>query len=58
MKTTETKQPAELLELVNETSIFEWIKNSADALNLQTFVIGGFVRDFLLKRKKKLKTSV
>jgi tRNA nucleotidyltransferase/poly(A) polymerase len=55
MKTTETKQPAELTELLNETSIFEWIKNSADALNLQTFVIGGFVRDFLLKRKKETK---
>ncbi|PIY12568.1 MAG: tRNA nucleotidyltransferase [Flexibacter sp. CG_4_10_14_3_um_filter_32_15] len=55
MKTTEPKQPAELTELLNETSIFEWIKNSADALGLQTFVIGGFVRDFLLKRKKETK---
>ena len=55
MKTTETKQPAELTELLNETSIFEWIKQSADALGLEAYVIGGFVRDYLLKRKKETK---
>ena len=31
--------------------IFEVISKAADELNLETFVIGGFVRDLILKRK-------
>jgi len=30
--------------------IFEFIKEAADKLNIETYVIGGFVRDLLLKR--------
>ncbi len=32
--------------------VFETIKQSAEELNLETYVIGGFVRDFLLKNQK------
>lgn len=35
--------------------IFNTISNAADALELETYVIGGFVRDYLLKRDKELK---
>ncbi len=31
-------------------SIFQTISNAADELNLESYVIGGFVRDFLLQR--------
>ena len=53
MKTKE--QLAELKELLHQTSIFEWIQKSADALGLETYVIGGFVRDFLLERERETK---
>ncbi|WP_291720937.1 CCA tRNA nucleotidyltransferase [Bernardetia sp.] len=53
MKTKE--QPAELKELLHQTSIFKWIQESADALGLETYVIGGFVRDFLLDRERETK---
>ncbi len=33
--------------------IFEYITQAADKLNLDTFVIGGFVRDFFLKRETR-----
>ena len=33
--------------------IFEIISKSAEALNVDTYVIGGFVRDYLLKRSEK-----
>ena len=35
--------------------IFNYITKAATALQLETFVIGGFVRDFLLKRKSGAK---
>jgi poly(A) polymerase len=35
--------------------IFNNISNAADALELETYVIGGFVRDYLLKRNKEVK---
>ncbi|WP_405252446.1 CCA tRNA nucleotidyltransferase [Dokdonia sp. Asnod3-C12] len=35
--------------------IFNTISNAADALELETYVIGGFVRDYLLKRNKEVK---
>ena len=35
--------------------IFDTISKAADALDLETYVIGGFVRDYLLKRDKELK---
>ena len=35
--------------------IFNTISNAADALELETYVIGGFVRDYLLKRNKDVK---
>lgn len=35
--------------------IFDTISQAADALELETYVIGGFVRDYLLKRDKELK---
>lgn len=35
--------------------IFSTISNAADTLELETYVIGGFVRDFILKRDKELK---
>jgi poly(A) polymerase len=31
-------------------SIFQTISTAADELNLESYVIGGFVRDFLLER--------
>ena len=39
--------------------IFKFITAAADELNLPTFVIGGFVRDFFLKRgeKSSIKTA-
>ncbi|MGL4584685.1 MAG: tRNA nucleotidyltransferase, partial [Flavobacterium sp.] len=33
--------------------IFEYISKAAESLNVDSYVIGGFVRDFLLKRDSK-----
>ncbi len=38
-----------------QNSIFKIISQSAKDLNLESYVIGGFVRDFLLKRDQKTK---
>lgn len=34
-------------------AVFQEVKAAADALNLETYVVGGFVRDHLLGRKKE-----
>ena len=36
-------------------TIFNYITEAAAILQLETYVIGGFVRDFLLERKKEAK---
>jgi len=36
-------------------TIFEYIAKASDLLELESYVIGGFVRDFLLQRKKVAK---
>ena len=33
-----------------QLSIFQVIQKAADSLNLETYVIGGYVRDYFLKR--------
>ncbi len=35
--------------------IFEYIAEASKSLNLESYVIGGFVRDFLLQRQKEVK---
>ena len=35
-----------------ETTVFKQVKSAATALGLETYVVGGFVRDHLLGRKK------
>lgn len=41
------------LEKAVNHKVFELIGNAASELNQQTFVVGGYVRDFLLKRGQK-----
>lgn len=41
------------IELLAHYPVFDWIQQSADELGLETYVIGGFVRDWLLKRNVK-----
>ncbi|ELR69366.1 tRNA nucleotidyltransferase [Fulvivirga imtechensis AK7] len=40
-------------EHINTNPIFKVVSDAATALNLETYVIGGFVRDLLLKRPSK-----
>ncbi len=39
--------------LLSHSEIFKYINLAAEELNYKTYVIGGFVRDFILKRKGK-----
>lgn len=41
------------LEKAVNHKVFELIGDAASELNQQTFVVGGYVRDFLLKRGQK-----
>ena len=46
-----------LKEHLNDLS-FEVLRESAESLDMRAFVIGGFVRDILLKRKTKFDIDV
>ncbi len=43
----------DFLKLLNNNSIFQDIHSAAQELNVKTFVIGGFVRDYILGRPSK-----
>src|SRR5699024_801207 len=40
-------------QVLKENAVFELIHQCSEALNQETYVIGGFVRDLLLKRPSK-----
>ena len=41
-----------------EHEIFSYITKAADHLKVDTYVIGGFVRDFFLKRQNKMDIDI
>ena len=43
------------IHILKENPVFELVAKSASDLNFPTYVIGGFVRDMLLKRSQKSK---
>jgi tRNA nucleotidyltransferase/poly(A) polymerase len=43
----------ELLRYIEGNQVFEKVRDSARKLDLETYVIGGYVRDILLKRPSK-----
>jgi tRNA nucleotidyltransferase/poly(A) polymerase len=39
------------------SQLFHVLKNTVEELSVEAFVIGGFVRDFILKRKQKKRSG-